>query len=80
VLQGVGRAVHQWTPDVYEGAPTPITGVHGVATKAAAFGRAAARLRRPLIGTQIELGPALATLATITIIVGKRRRARPVIR
>ena len=20
---------HQWTPDVYEGAPTPITGVHG---------------------------------------------------
>ena len=20
---------HQWTPDVYEGAPTPVTGVHG---------------------------------------------------
>ena len=29
---------HQWTPDVYEGAPTPITAFMAVATKAAAFG------------------------------------------
>ena len=29
---------HQWTPDVYEGAPTPVTGFMAVATKAAAFG------------------------------------------
>jgi NADH-quinone oxidoreductase subunit N len=28
---------HQWTPDVYQGAPTPITGFMAVATKAAAF-------------------------------------------
>ena len=28
---------HQWTPDVYEGAPTPITSFMAVATKAAAF-------------------------------------------
>ena len=28
---------HQWTPDVYEGAPTPITTFMAVATKAAAF-------------------------------------------
>src|SRR4029079_696980 len=28
---------HQWTPDVYEGAPTPITAFMAVATKAAAF-------------------------------------------
>src|SRR6202022_3329006 len=29
---------HQWTPDVYEGAPTPITAFMAVATKAAALG------------------------------------------
>src|SRR5829696_1864849 len=28
---------HQWTPDVYQGAPTPITAFMAVATKAAAF-------------------------------------------
>ena len=28
---------HQWTPDVYEGAPTPITAFMAIATKAAAF-------------------------------------------
>ena len=28
---------HSWTPDVYQGAPTPITGFMSVATKAAAF-------------------------------------------
>ena len=28
---------HQWTPDVYQGAPTPITAFMAVATKAAAL-------------------------------------------
>lgn len=28
---------HQWTPDVYEGAPTPVTGFMAVGAKAAAF-------------------------------------------
>ena len=28
---------HQWTPDVYQGAPTPITSFMAVATKVAAF-------------------------------------------
>ena len=37
---------HQWTPDVYEGAPTPVTAFMAVATKAAAFGVDAALLRR----------------------------------
>ena len=44
---------HQWTPDVYEGAPTPVTAFMAVATKTAAFAiivrffdcRAAARRR-----------------------------------
>lgn len=29
---------HQWTPDVYQGAPTPITGFMAAGTKVAAFG------------------------------------------
>jgi NADH-quinone oxidoreductase subunit N len=29
---------HSWTPDAYQGAPTPITGFMAAATKAAAFG------------------------------------------
>ena len=37
---------HQWTPDVYQGAPTPITGFMAVATKAAAFARLHPLLRR----------------------------------
>jgi NADH-quinone oxidoreductase subunit N len=61
---------HQWTPDVYEGAPTPITAFMAVATKAAAFGVLLRVFDVALIGENLNRGPALATLATITIIVG----------
>jgi NADH-quinone oxidoreductase subunit N len=61
---------HQWTPDVYEGAPTPITAFMTVATKAAALGVTLRLFDVALIDTQIDWGPALAALATITIIVG----------
>ena len=37
---------HQWTPDVYQGAPTPITAFMAVATKAAAFAIFLRLLRR----------------------------------
>jgi NADH-quinone oxidoreductase subunit N len=61
---------HQWTPDVYEGAPTPVTAWMAVATKAAAFGAALRLLDVALIDAQADWGPALAALATVTIIVG----------
>ena len=61
---------HQWTPDVYEGAPTPITAFMAVATKAAAFGVLLRIFDVALVGDQFDWGPALATLATVTIIVG----------
>jgi len=61
---------HQWTPDVYEGAPTPVTAFMAVATKAAAFGVLLRIFDVALIGTQIDWGPVLAVLATITIAVG----------
>ncbi len=61
---------HQWTPDVYQGAPTPITTFMAVATKAAAFGVMLRLFDHALGLSQLDWGPALATLATITIIVG----------
>jgi NADH-quinone oxidoreductase subunit N len=61
---------HQWTPDVYEGAPTPITALMAVATKAAAFGVLLRLFDVGLVDAQTTWAPALAALATITIIVG----------
>jgi len=61
---------HQWTPDVYEGAPTPVTAFMAVATKAAALGVLLRFFDVALINVQGDWGPALAVLATITIIVG----------
>jgi NADH-quinone oxidoreductase subunit N len=61
---------HQWTPDVYEGAPTPVTAFMAVATKVAAFGVFLRFFDVALISVQSDWGPALAVLATITIVVG----------
>jgi NADH-quinone oxidoreductase subunit N len=61
---------HQWTPDVYEGAPTPVTGFMAVATKAAAFGIILRLFDGALIDASSSWAPAFATLAVITIVVG----------
>jgi NADH-quinone oxidoreductase subunit N len=61
---------HQWTPDVYEGAPTPVTAFMAVATKAAAFA-VFARFFVVALGPSIDQWqPALAALAAVSIIVG----------
>jgi NADH-quinone oxidoreductase subunit N len=61
---------HQWTPDVYEGAPTPVTAFMAVATKAAAFGVMLRLFDVALIEAAVDWAPPLAVLAAITIIVG----------
>ena len=61
---------HQWTPDVYEGAPTSVTAFMAVATKAAAFGVMLRLFDVALIDFATTWGPALAVLAVITIVVG----------
>jgi NADH-quinone oxidoreductase subunit N len=61
---------HQWTPDVYEGAPTPVTAFMAVSTKVAALGVFLRFFDVALISTHSTWGPALAVLAAITIIVG----------
>ena len=61
---------HQWTPDVYEGAPTSITAFMAVSTKAAAFGVFLRFFDVALIGAATTWAPALATLAAVTIVIG----------
>ena len=61
---------HQWTPDVYQGAPTPITAFMAVATKAAAFAVFLRLFDQALGLAQLQWAPALAALAAVTIIVG----------
>ena len=70
---------HVWTPDVYEGAPTPITGFMAAGPKAAAFASfmRVFVLGFPLItGVQVSLYlhqswiSAVAVLAMLTIIIG----------
>jgi NADH-quinone oxidoreductase subunit N len=61
---------HQWTPDVYQGAPTPITTFMAVATKAAAFAIFIRLFDQALGLSQLDWGPALAFLAATTIVIG----------
>jgi NADH-quinone oxidoreductase subunit N len=61
---------HQWTPDVYEGAPTPITAFMATATKVAALAAFLRFFDVAAIGAQNTWAPLLATIAAITIIVG----------
>jgi len=61
---------HMWTPDVYEGSPTPVTGFMSVGAKAAGF---AALLRVFLFGleaVQVDWIPVLAILSALTMVVG----------
>ena len=61
---------HQWTPDVYEGAPTPVTAFMAVATKAAVF-CVLVRFFDVALGPAVDdWQPALAALATVSIVVG----------
>ena len=70
---------HQWTPDVYEGAPTPVTAFMAVATKAAALGVTLRLFDVALIGASDVWQPALAVPRRGDDHRRQRRRARPVL-
>ena len=59
---------HMWTPDVYQGAPTTLTGFMATATKAAAFGALILVLYFALPAERWTT--VLAAIAVITMIVG----------
>lgn len=61
---------HAWTPDVYEGAPTPVTAFMAVATKAAAFAVFLRLFIEAFPDLQLTWADALTALAIVTIIIG----------
>lgn len=61
---------HMWTPDVYEGAPSPITGFMSVGVKAVAFAAFARVFFESLNALQVNWTNILWVLAVLTMILG----------
>ena len=61
---------HAWTPDVYQGAPTPVTGFMAAVTKVAAFGAMLRVFYVAVEGARLEWQPILAVIAALSMIVG----------
>ncbi|MGH2545819.1 MAG: NADH-quinone oxidoreductase subunit NuoN [Actinomycetota bacterium] len=61
---------HMWTPDVYQGAPSPVTGFMAAGTKVAGFA-ALIRVTTVALGPVAwELLPALVAVSALTMVVG----------
>jgi len=61
---------HMWSPDVYEGSPTPITGYMATTTKAAAFAAMLRIFLYSLPQIHIDLVPLFWLLSVLTMTVG----------
>jgi NADH-quinone oxidoreductase subunit N len=61
---------HAWTPDVYQGAPTPVTGFMAAATKVAAFGALLRLLYVALPGLRWDWRPVMWGVAILTMVIG----------
>ena len=76
-LVGIGFAFkvalvpfHMWSPDVYQGAPAPVTGFMATGVKAAGFAAFARVVMATFDGLENEWVPVLAVLAVLTMFVG----------
>jgi len=75
LLAGLGFKVsmapfHMWTPDTYEGAPTPVTAFMSVAPKVAGFAILIRIIHDLLPALQYEYETILTIIAVLTIAVG----------
>jgi NADH-quinone oxidoreductase subunit N len=61
---------HSWTPDVYQGAPTPVTGFMAACTKVAAFGALLRVFYVALGGVRWDWRPMMWVVAILTMVVG----------
>ncbi|MGJ8651777.1 MAG: NADH-quinone oxidoreductase subunit N [Opitutaceae bacterium] len=59
-----------WVPDVYQGAPTPVTAYLAVASKAAGFMVLLTLVTGPFAGLSDMLVPVLSVIAAVTILFG----------
>ena len=75
IIAGLGFKVaavpfHMWAPDVYEGAPIPITGYLAVASKAAAFALVLKIFAQALMPVVAEWQIVLVVMAALTMTLG----------
>ena len=75
LLVGIGFKIsmvpfHAWTPDVYQGAPTPVAAFLSTGSKAAAFVVLIRLLASVFPGLQMDWIPLISVLAVLTIAVG----------
>ena len=61
---------HFWTPDVYEGSPTPFTGYMAAVAKAGGFAGLLRVLTEALKSQQTDWRPAIWLIAVLTLVVG----------
>lgn len=61
---------HRWAPDVYQGAPSPVTAFMSVAVKAAGFAALLRVFITAFSGLSADLTPVLYALAALTMIGG----------
>lgn len=61
---------HAWSPDVYQGAPTPITGFMAAATKVAAFGAMLRIYYTVFANAEWSWSPLLSAIAIVTMLFG----------
>ena len=71
LLFKVGAApFHAWTPDVYQGAPTPVTAFMAACTKVAAFGALLRVFYVAFGGVRWDWPPMIWIVAILTMVVG----------
>lgn len=75
ILVGLGFKVsvvpfHMWTPDVYQGAPTSVTGFMAVTAKAAGFAALLRVFTLAFPAVSADLTPVLWALAALTMFLG----------
>ncbi len=61
---------HMWTPDAYQGAPSPVTGLMAAGTKLAAFAALLRLLNVALFQVRLDWRPIIIGLAIVTMVVG----------
>jgi NADH-quinone oxidoreductase subunit N len=70
LFKGALAPFHVWTPDVYQGAPTPITAFMAACTKVAAFGALLRILYVAFEGLRWDFQPVLGSIAVLTMLLG----------
>ena len=61
---------HMWTPDVYQGAPTPVTAYMAAGTKVAAFAAMIRVLETSFQPLTLDWTPVVWTIAGVTVVAG----------